>query len=230
MKVLNVYQTIKKTIGEALPDKLLLACLNSIVHNDDAHNLDHIENVILTGHDICNRVDADMKTRQMTLAGCLMHDLGCRYHRATHHIIGYGLAFEYLEKYADGMFSEDEIMIIAESCMQHRGSYKGERTHLVCELVALADRGTWNEYQYTMRSVQFHTSNLGKMHIDDVRKEVQIHIPDKFGENGYAWTKYPALGHELFKDEIARFKAYAVDPKAIDAMIDRILVDLEIPH
>ncbi|EBV8434051.1 HD domain-containing protein [Salmonella enterica] len=228
MKVMTTYQAIKAVIGDALPDKLLLACLNSIIHNDDAHNLDHIKTVVTLGNTLCDKLGVEMKTRQMVLAGCLMHDLGCRYHRKTHHQISYGLAFEYLEKFGDGIFSEDEILTVAESCLQHRASWTESRDKIVCDLVALADRGIWSKKEYVTRSVQFHLHRIGEMGPEAVRQEVLAHIPDKFGHNGYAWTSYPAIGFQLYKEEIDDFKEFALDPDKINAMIDLIFNELHI--
>lgn len=228
MKVMKTYQAIKLVIGEVLPDKLLLACLNSIIHNDEAHNLDHIQKVVTLGNELADRTELSMKHRQMVLAGCLMHDLGCRYHRKTHHQISYGLAFEYLEKFGDGIFTEEEILVIAESCLQHRASWTEDRSGQICDLVALADRGIWNKKEYVTRSVQFHLHRIGELGIDAVRKEAQMHIPDKFGEDGYAWKKYPRIGFTLFEKEIEDFKRFALSPAEIDEMIDVVLNELKL--
>ena len=226
MKVMQTYHAIKDVIGDCLPNKLLIACLNSIVHNDDAHNLDHIQKVVILGHVLCDKLNLRDSMRQMVLAGCLMHDLGCRYHRATHHQISYGLAFEYLEKFGEGMFDDAAMMTVAESCLQHRASWREDRTSLICEVVALADRGKWDKREYVTRSVQFHLNRVGD--VDAVREEVMKHIPDKFGENGYAWKKYPGLGFMLFRDEITDFMGFATDPKKVSAMIDAVFVDLKL--
>lgn len=228
MSVMATYKAIKEVIGDCLPSKLLIACLNSIIHNDEAHNLKHIQGVVILGYKLCDRLGTDMKMRQMVLAGCLMHDLGCRYNRKTHHQISYGLAFEYLEKFSEGLFTENEVMVIAESCLQHRASWTKDRTHLVCELVALADRGVWDKREYITRSVQFHLNNLGEGNMDAVREEVMKHIPDKFGMEGYAWKKYPSLGFQLFEKEINEFIKFALDPEKVSAMIDAVFVDLKL--
>lgn len=233
MKVMTTFQAMKDAIGNLLPDNLLLAALNSIIHNDAAHNLDHILRVVTLGNQLCDKVETLTVTqRQMVLAGCLMHDLGCRYDRDTHHIISYGLAFEYCEKYAAGIFTVDEVRIIAQSCMQHRGSWgrKGEppRDNIICDLVALADRGLWDKYEYVKRSVQFHLSREGEDNLPNVRKEVMLHVPDKFGHQGYVWAEYPALGRSLYREEIANFIEFAENPRKIEAMIDAIFAELKL--
>lgn len=232
MEYIKAVNDILAKLNHSLLNRnLLMAAFQSIVHNDEAHNVEHVRAVILLGDEICTRMEVDDQTRRMVLAGCLLHDLGCRYDRKTHHLISYGLAFEYLDKYGRGEYSEQDVMLVARACLEHRASYEGQPTHLVSELVALADRGNvtteaYREY-YITRSIQFHGCNT-RYNLDAVKEEVLKHIPDKFGVNGYAWKTYPKIGFKVFGGAIEELKAFADNLAEVEKVIDRLFVKLNL--
>ena len=105
-----------------LPRLLIEKCITSIQFNDRAHDLEHVYSVCRLGYLLGLREGMTEVECKMIQAGCLMHDLGCRYDRDSHHFISYGLAFEYLDNWAKGVFTPEQIMVIANSCYEHRAS------------------------------------------------------------------------------------------------------------
>lgn len=224
---MNLYDAIarvKRTVNNLLPDTLILRVLESTQFNDLAHNLEHIVSVVEHGDELCRnyKPELDFQTHSMVLAGCLMHDLGTRYDRATHHFISYGMVFDWLGQYGEGFYNNEEVKLIADACLQHRSSYKGDLTSVVSELVALADRGKLNQEEYIKRSIQFHANNIGQIK-DKVFAEVSSHVPDKFGTSGYNWGRYPKLGLRIYAKEVEAFKSFADNPEAVKAKVLEVM-------
>ena len=230
MKLEEAISETLDIIDEVLPAELIAHAMFSVQHNDEAHNLKHVVGVIKYGNELCYHPKINLAGKPehaMVLAGCLMHDLGCFADRDTHHIISYGMAFDYIRKYANNMFSPEQIKIIAESCLQHRGSYKEERTHFVCDVVALADRGRFDIDEYITRSIQFHNSRFPGEY-EHVFEEVSKHIPEKFRKGGYVWEKYPKVGFEILDNEINSFIAVVENTPILNQRIESIMAKLNI--
>lgn len=190
----------KIVLSPLIPLDLIRHCLWSITFNDKAHDLTHVYHVCQQGNTLSSLQDYDDNWRALVLAGCLLHDIGCRYDRASHHVIAYGLTFELLNRHAPGHFSAEETLIIAKSCLEHRASWKGGFSHPISETVALADRGIPDFELYCKRAVQFRLGNQ----LDDkvLIEEVKAHLEDKFLPNtGYVWKSYPELGLSLYQKE-----------------------------
>lgn len=193
------------TMVTRLPKSLIDVCESSIAFNDLAHQHKHIERVINYGMELCDHFAVDSRVRLMVLTGCLMHDLGCRYDRKTHHFISYGMTFELLRCHAPDLFNAEETKLVALSCLEHRASYKGSHSSKISELVALADRGPLDYNELIDRCVQF---NLKKKDTTPayVLDYAVRHLEDKCGMDGYMWESYPAIGWELNGDRIEVIK------------------------
>lgn len=198
MKSLKNY---KDLLGEYLPAGLIEACYISIKCNDPAHNVDHVYNVCAYGLEL-TADKFNNKEISIVLAGCLMHDLGCRYDRKTHHQISFGLAFRYLDVHAPKMFNEQETMLIAKTCYEHRASYDGAHFSIYSEYVAIADRGKLDLTDLIDRCMKARAA-WGVLSAEDLVNEIVEHLVDKLSEKkGYMWRSYPEFGFELNKDII----------------------------
>lgn len=178
---------------------LLRYCVYSISLNDIAHNLGHVWDVCSLGKDICDQLGVDERSRMLVYVGCLLHDIGCRYERKHHHLIGYGLVYELVCRYWPGEFSDDELLTIATAVLEHRSSNKNKPSNPISSIVSVADSGAPDFYKYVRRAVQFRLmSNMeGTVLIEETYK----HLLEKFGVEGYHWKSYPDIGMELFKAE-----------------------------
>lgn len=209
MKTLKEYKTL---LMHFLPERLIEESYYSIIHNDEAHNTDHVYDVCEYGIQLTKK-GIGVKDRSIILAGCLLHDLGCRYDRSSHHIISYGMAFEYLQKFGNNFFSKEQIMLIAKSCMEHRASWSGERSGFHSDYVALADRGHIDLIEFIRRCMLYRMAK-GNLNKDDLKQEIFEHLREKCGVDGYMWKSYPALGWELNDGKISGVVC-AVDDKAL---------------
>lgn len=179
--------------------ELLRYCVYSISLNDIAHNLGHVWDVCNLGKSICDELGVDERTRMLVYLGCLLHDIGCRYERKHHHLIGYGLVYELVGRYWPGEFTDDELLTIATAVLEHRSSNKDKPSNFVSSIVSVADSGAPDFNKYVRRAIQFRLKmNLGE---DVLIEEVYKHLLEKFGVEGYHWKSYPDIGMELFKTE-----------------------------
>ncbi|QCW23156.1 hypothetical protein HWC35_gp178 [Vibrio phage USC-1] len=190
--------------GIKVNHQIVQFCTISNNKNDPAHNLEHILGVIRLG------VELGIKkgyygTNEMKIIyyGCLMHDLGCRWDRAGHHVESAAIAEELLSVF-DSDMTEKEIEEISRCCLEHRSSYRGGPTTELSTLVALSDRGKPNFPLYVMRAFQFRIKE--ELTQKQMTSEVYHHLLDKFGKTeGYNWISYPTLGMDLFAEEWKEF-------------------------
>lgn len=203
-----------------VPMSLIRACVKSIAQNDLAHNLGHVHGVCELASQMAEcRVNKDDQLKVMLAA--LFHDLGCRYNRDDHHLISYGLTYQYLAEYWPERFTPDEIKEIAVAVLEHRSSSKGKPTSLISEIVSVADSGKPNIEIYIKRALQFRISrgdleNKGK---DVLFDEVYHHLLEKFESNtGYHWNSYPDIGLMHFKEEWDEFQVLLHPTLVIHAM------------
>lgn len=210
----------QELIGLYIPIDLLRNCVYSITLNDPAHNLDHVFGVCKAGLELADKAGLTDKEKRLAVAGCLMHDLGCRYDRDTHHIISFGLVFDRIAGLAPKSFTPDEVKTIAIACLEHRASSKTKPTNKVSEIVALADRGEPDLPLYIRRAIQ-HRKEDG-LTKEEMIDEVHKHLIDKFGLDGYCWESYPPLGLEVFKDQWVVFKAALYDDVTIKTKIGEV--------
>lgn len=189
--------------GYKMQKELLRYCVWSISLNDIAHNLGHVWDVCKLGIKISDDMNLNERDTMLVNISCLLHDIGCRYERKHHHVIGYGLVYELVSRYWPHEFSDEELLTMATAVLEHRSSNPNKPTSLISSIVSVADSGAPDFNLYIKRAVLFRIkSNMAKEHlVEDVYK----HLLDKFGVEGYHWKSYPDIGMEFFKEEWAKF-------------------------
>jgi exopolyphosphatase/pppGpp-phosphohydrolase len=178
---------------------LLRYCVYSISLNDVAHNLSHVMDVSKLGVSICEQLGLGERDTLLVYMGCLLHDIGCRYERKQHHLIGYGLTYELINRYCPGDFTDEEILIIATAVLEHRSSNPEKPSNLISGIVSVSDSGAPDFAKYVKRAVQFRLKR--KLSTEVIIEDVYKHLLEKFGVEGYHWKSYPEIGMELFKNE-----------------------------
>lgn len=204
---------------------LLRFCIYSISLNDPAHNLGHVFDVCELGTHLCEKMGLDDRTSLQVYLGCLLHDIGCKYDRKTHHLIGYGLTYELLSRYCPGDFTPEETKDIALAVLEHRSSNPNKPSNLVSSLVSIADSGVPSFEKYVKRAIQFRMKD--DLSLSTMKENVKHHLLDKFGVQGYHWKSYPDVGMELFKDEWSIFSEKLYSEQIFDNTITEIFKSLK---
>lgn len=208
----NYEKSFRHIFGNIVQKDLLRWCIYSITLNDPAHQLDHVLKVSQEGMEIFNHYrdiygfnDLD---ESIVAHACLMHDLGCRYNRDDHHVIGYGLVYSLINSYCPGDYSPDVLKKIAVCVLEHRSSNKKKPSSVLSEIVSVADSGEPHLSIYLNRALKFRLSGREKEYgkIDDLFESALNHIDEKFGPEGYHWNSYPDIGLSYYTDEWEEFK------------------------
>lgn len=192
----------------------------NIRKNDVAHYFDHVSDVICNAHRIASTqtcfVDVATdeeryKIVRQSLLGALLHDTACWRDRATHHWIAaewvYGLIEDRaaLEHYG---LSVEDVIEVTIAIREHRASWEGERKHLVSEIVAAADRGSFEITECLRRSYLFgrFNKNLNKA---EATHHAAMHIGEKYGAKGYVYDNLPNFCLKANADNIKALKLNA---------------------
>jgi Predicted HD superfamily hydrolase len=192
--------------------EFLRHCVHSISLNDPAHNLSHVYDVCKLAKEICKKVELNETDTLLVYVACLLHDIGCRYERSQHHLIGYGLTYQLIDTLWFDEFDDDEVMTIATAVLEHRSSNHYKPSSLISSIVSVADSGAPDFAKYVRRAVQFRL----KRNMDEVVivEDVYNHLIEKFGAEGYHWKSYPDIGMEFFKPEWDDFAEKLYDEKS----------------
>ena len=212
----------KVFVDAPLSETLIKYCVESISKNDTAHNLDHVLIVCSNAKWICDQEQVSFEARRMVYAGALLHDIGCKYNRKNHHIIGCGLVYEILNQVVPGEFGEAAIDQIATAVLEHRSSSSNKPSSVISEIVSVADSGKPDIDTYIKRAVQF------RLHQDDMDKEriireVCLHLEEKFGVSGYHWKSYPEMGKIFYEKEIEEMRMLLM-PGRWEGVVEKISV------
>lgn len=198
-----------KLFDYKMQKELLRFCVYSISLNDAAHNLGHVWDVCRLGRWVSDKLGLDERCTTLVNLGCLLHDIGCRYERVHHHLIGYGLVYELVGRYWPNEFTDEELLTVATAVLEHRSSNPKKPTGLISSIVSVADSGAPDFDKYILRAVQFR---LKKGMVSDlITEDVYRHLIEKFGVEGYHWVSYPDIGMDLFKEEWAEFSRLLYD-------------------
>lgn len=206
-----------KLFNYKMQKELLRWCVYSISLNDAAHNLGHVMDVCRLGQSMSEKLGLDERTTLLVGLGCLLHDIGCRYERSQHHLIGYGLAYELINRYWPGEFTDEEQLIVATAVLEHRSSNRYKPSNLVAEIVSVADSGAPDFNKYVRRAVQYRLSK--NMENDVLVEDVYRHMLEKFGAEGYHWKSYPDVGMELYREEWDEFTKHLYDEEYTTGVI-----------
>ncbi|AGB07146.1 hypothetical protein [Vibrio phage VP4B] len=199
------FKTLAQIGGITVDPNILEFCVISNNKNDKAHNLEHVHGVVKLGVELGVK-EGYYGTKEMLIIyyGCLMHDLGCRWDRDSHHVESAMLAEDLLTVFEPGSLTEKDIDQVRLCCLEHRSSYAGGPTTPLSTLVAIADRGKPNFPLYVMRAFVFRKTEGLTQH--EMVDEVYAHLMDKFSRsNGYNWSSYPNEGLKYFADEWEEF-------------------------
>lgn len=101
------------------------------------HGIFHISCVLRDAQRMCDKFGI-MYTKAIEL-GCVLHDIGNRYTRSRHDIVGANMAREFI--YENNLQDEVPVDIVVASVAHHRSGFKGERKTNTEKIVACADRG-----------------------------------------------------------------------------------------
>lgn len=187
-----------------IPKALMDEILSHYIQNDQAHRFDHVIPVaeqalnIITAN---NELDVFYKP---ILMGVLLHDSQCYLGRENHHINAAKLARELSRGPHGDILTPAEWQLVELAVLEHRSSWKFQRTCLVSQAVAAADCSFDTVDGMLERAVKYRTSGSScwaPKEVEVLIKSAVAHLCDKYGPEGYAWENIsPYLSNEHRKD------------------------------
>lgn len=187
---------------ETLRAELIVAFKPHYLLNDLAHQEDHFEEVFITGVEINNRLELGYPEHLIMYAAYL-HDLFA-WSRDNHHELSYtfvkGTCHPMVKR-----LSDQERELVADACLCHRASYKGEFYNAFSKLINSADRGRPTTMTSILdRAINYRISkNKGESRSEMVLDAIK-HVKEKFGSKGYA--RYPSFYMACYKKELAELQ------------------------
>lgn len=181
---IDLYQQLKKTVEYQLPIELVTYLYHEILEKyksfDQAHQHDHVHQVLKTSLEITKKLEAIRQDLVYVIA--FYHDIGNLYGRDQHHLTGAKYLADDLmiQKY----FNQEEIKIMKEAIEDHRASHGTSPRSIYGKIIAEADRDVVPEV-IIKRTVQFglsHHPNLNKQ--EHIKRSLE-HLEEKYGNNGY---------------------------------------------
>ena len=152
----------------------------SLIKNDEAHQIGHIQNVIDRSFQLSKDLDVNP---DMVYAIAAYHDSGHYIDKDRHEI----LSAEIMANDTNllNFFSSEEIAVMKAAIEDHRASAEHEPRNIYGQIVSSADRNT------DINEVLHRTYNYGLKHFPNYSTDQQIdraydHLKEKFGPTGYA--------------------------------------------
>lgn len=146
---------------------------------DKAHNLSHVEAVMLRSHALALQYEVDTR---MTYTIAAYHDLGLSEGRELHHIAsGQILAEDAMLKQ---WFTPKQIEVMREAVEDHRASSTHEPRSIYGCIVAEADRLIDPELTLR-RTIQYGLKHLKTTDREEHYKRFVAHLMEKYAPGGY---------------------------------------------
>lgn len=219
---MGYHEKYSEILGGVVCSNLLSKCIDSIEENDLAHRNDHVLDVCQRGRELYELLKDDLGLRhsdlKVILHACLMHDLGCKYNRDDHHLIGYGLVYDFYNKYSINVkLTNKELELTAICVMEHRSSNPKPPSNILSEIVSIADTGKPVIDKYLKRTLLYRMSNPKYKGCSEeyLFKDCILHMKKKFDRDGYHWISYPPIGLRIYKKEWDEFTSLLNDEKTL---------------
>ncbi len=156
------------------------------------HGIFHIACVLRDAQRMCEDFGM-MYTKEIEL-GCVLHDIGNRYTRSNHEVVGGNMAREFIAE--NDLTDEINVEEVVASVEHHRSGYKGERKTNTEIVVACADRGIPVSDRDKILNETFLRAilySINVMHLDSVEAVDSAYEYCQKEEAGRDWSIYEEI-------------------------------------
>lgn len=176
--------------------------------NDPGHNMNHINYVLRRSLNFAKQVKDINLNMVYTIA--YYHDIAHHIDSKNHEILSAKILRN--DKNLLNWFTKEEINIMAEAVEDHRASSDTEPRSIYGKIVSSADRNTTLDEPFK-RTYAYRLKHNPDISLEELIKESQSHLQNKFGHSGYAnnkmyfndpeYTKYlKDLNRIIYDDEL----------------------------
>lgn len=175
----NVIYILNNFISEELRIYIMENIITIYNSFDNAHNIKHALTVINSSILLARNYNVNYS---MVFTIAAFHDIGLKVDRKNHHINSKHILLNdiFLKDY----FSQDELIIMANACEDHRASNLEIPRTLYGLIVSDADRTT-NIVDMITRCYDYTLNYYNDLTKEKTYSIVYSHLKDKYGENGY---------------------------------------------
>ncbi len=152
--------------------------------NDAGHNMDHINYVLRRSLTFAKQVKDINLNMVYTIA--YYHDVAHHLNHQNHEILSAKILKN--DKNLLNWFTKEEINIMVEAVEDHRASNNKEPRSIYGKIVSSADRNITLEEPFK-RTYAYRLKHNPEYTFDEIIKESQSHLQNKFGSTGYANNK-----------------------------------------
>lgn len=167
--------------------------------NDWAHQLWHIKEVVERSIKLAKKYPVNL---DMVYVIASFHDLGCYVNRDNHEEIS--AYFMEQDTFIQGYFTSEEIEIMKEAIIDHRGSLEYIPRSIYGKIISSADR--FVTIEGIMRSAHSYSLEFyPDLTWEEMVEQNYQYIKKKYGRNGYAKNYIENEDYENFLIEVQRY-------------------------
>lgn len=180
---------------------------------DKAHNLTHINRVIIRSLELASKIGADA---DMAYAIAAYHDLGLEGPRAVHHLTSGKIlaADQRLQKW----FTNEQLKIMKEAVEDHRASTSHTPRSLYGKIVAEADRDLEPSIVFR-RTIEYGIDHYPEKNKEEQWQRFLSHMENKYSSHGYIRLWLPNSPNE---QNLKRIRELISAPQLLREEFDRI--------
>ena len=115
--------------------------------------------------------------------------------------------------------SKNNLYIASKVCMEHRSSFEGEFSNILCEIFNAADNDPLNLKTTIQRSYSYTKDRNPELNNAQVKDQVIMHLEDKFSRSGYMFKNLKNAEFQIFMEY------YKNDLEVFWNSIDKIIVN-----
>jgi len=178
---------------------------------DRAHSTEHVRRVIKESLRLASFYDVNP---DMVYAIAAFHDVAMPKGRDIHHIESAKVLKA--DKFIQGMFSAEQITIMAEAIEDHRASSKTEPRSIYGRLVAEADRDITVE-GVLERALSYGLDTCPYLSKEEQFQRMRNHLEEKYSEKGYMKLYIPESDNAK---NLADLQAFIADKERLKAWFE----------
>jgi len=178
---------------------------------DRAHSTEHVRRVIKESLRLAGFYDVNP---DMVYAIAAFHDVAMPKGRDIHHIESAKVLKA--DKFIQGMFSAEQITIMAEAIEDHRASSKTEPRSIYGRLVAEADRDITVE-GVLERALSYGLDTCPYLSKEEQFQRMRNHLEEKYSEKGYMKLYIPESDNAK---NLADLQAFIADKERLKAWFE----------
>lgn len=217
-------------VGSICPPRFTADILANCLQNDPAHGPGHVLGVVNNAIDYIDENPELVPYTREIIVAAFCHDCQSHVNRSKHELLGAEYTTRLIREYRSspvGNLTGIDERLVYNAILRHRSSFKGKREHMVEDVVASADKGLPNIFDYIKSAMLYRLgpameelNGIDDATFDLCFTESVAHIREKFGPAGYAWVTLPSYYKNKYSKEILELKESITNETFIEELYE----------